>query len=457
MEQQHIRFPEKLGFGLFSISCNIVIQFVSTFILFYFTDVFGLPPALSGAIISFGVVWDGINDPLIASYADNHRFKNGERVRPYALYAPIPLAIITVLMFTAFKLPMTGKAVYAIAMYVIFYSLTTILRLPSYAMPQLATGNRQERLMLNTFVSGGASLGGVLASVMCWPLVRGFAGVDATGEMINPEYGFIMGAAVVGLIVIFGSWFSYFTTKERIRPKAENEEKLSIFASFKMLLKNRNFCWNTAFSTMYFINNTLLTTTLVYYCKYVLMDSGKTTLVMAVFAVGSLAALPLVKLLDKKLGRRRNMMLGAGLTLISKVPFVIAPHSLYAMMACALIMGLSVAINIVVFSTTRAEVADLVEHENGRRIDSMVINLMGFLNKCGTSLTTLMIGLVLQIAGYNGELTVQPTSAVNAIIALMGWVAVGMSLIMIFCASKITVEQEVEKMHAEQQAALADD
>ncbi len=452
MEKQHIRFPEKLGFGLFSVSCNIVIQFVSTFILFFYTDVFGLSPALGGAIISFGVIWDGINDPLIASYADNHRFKNGERVRPYALYAPIPLAIITVLMFSAFELTQTGKAIYAVAMYVIFFSLTTILRLPSYAMPQLATGNTQERLSLNTFVSGGASLGGVLASVMCWPLVRAFAGVDAAGEMINPKFGFVMGAAIVGLIVLFGSWFSYFTTKERIRPKIDTENKLSIIASFRMLLKNKNFCWNTAFSTLYFVNNTLLTTTLVYYCKYVLMDSGKTTLVMAVFAVGSLAALPLVKIMDRKLGRRKNMMLGAGLTLLSKLPFLLAPRSLYGMMACALIMGCSVAVNIVVFSTTRAEVSDMVEFENGRRIDSMVINLMGFINKCGTSLTTLLIGLVLQLAGYNGELAVQPESALSAIIALIGWVAVGMSVVMIYCASRITIEDDVKKMHLAQGA-----
>lgn len=448
MEKQNIRFPEKLGFGLFSISCNIVLQFVSTFILFYYTDVFGLSAALGGAIISLGVIWDGINDPLIAAYADNHRFKNGERVHPYALYTPIPLAIVTVLMFTAFPLSQTGKAVYAIAMYVIFFSLTTILRLPSYAMPQLATGNMEERLSLNTWVSGGASLGGVLASVMCWPLVRLFAGVDANKELINPKFGFICGAAVVGVIVIFGSWFSYFTTKERIRPAISDEKPLTILQSFKMLLKNHNFRWNTAFSTLYFINNALMTTTLVYYCKYVLMDSGKTTLIMGLFAIGSLAALPFVKKLDRKLGRRKNMMLGAGLILISKIPFVIAPRSLTAMLISALIMGCSVAINIVVFSTTRANVADLVEFENNRRIDSMVINLMGFVNKCGTSLTTLLIGVVLELAHYDGTRTTQPASAQNAMIALIGWVAVVFSAVMIYAASRITVDEEVEKMNA---------
>lgn len=36
----------------------------------------------AGTILSLGIVWDAINDPLVGYFAVNHRFKNGERVRP---------------------------------------------------------------------------------------------------------------------------------------------------------------------------------------------------------------------------------------------------------------------------------------------------------------------------------------------------------------------------------------
>jgi len=449
MEKPKIGITEKIGFSLFSISVNIVTQFVNTFILFFYTDVFGISPALAGGIISFGLIWDGVNDPLIASYADNHRFRNGERVRPYQLYTSIPLAIVTVLMFTTFPFSQSAKAVYAVAAYVVFYTLTTFLRLPAYAMPALATPDIRDRLSINTFVSGGASLGGVLASLMCWPLVRGFAGLDSSGNMINPQAGFIFGSAVVGAIIIFGSLFSYFTTKERIRPEVDLSQKISIFKSFSILIHNYNWRWNTLFSTLYFINNVLLTTTLVYYCQYVIADPGKTTLIMAMFALGSLIALPFVKKVDLRLGRRKTMMIGAGFTLIAKIPFLLAPRVAAAMMVYALIMGISVAINIVVFSTTRAEVSDIIEKQLGRRIDSMVTNLMGFINKCGTSLTTLVIGIVLEVSGYVGTQTVQPPQVSTAIIAIMGWAALAMAALMVFCASKITIEKEVAKMKEE--------
>lgn len=442
-----IGLTEKFGYGAFSVSCNIVVQFVSTFILFYYTDVFGISPAIAGAIVSFGVIWDGINDPLIAHFADNHRFRNGERVRPYMLYASIPLAIIMILMFSAFEIPQGLKPVYGVAIYVVFYSLTTFLRLPSYAMPILATAERKDRLSINTFVSGGASLGGVLASVLCWPLVRLFSGINMDGSMINPRSGFPITAAVIGVIVIAGALFSYFTSKERVRSHNKNEVNLSLLKSFKTVMSDYNFRWNTAFSTLYFINNTLLTVTLIYYCTYVYNKPGLTTMVMAIFAVGSIVALPFIKRLDKKLGRRRAMMLGALLIIISKIPFIIFPFSVFTMYFNALIMGLSVALNIVTFSTTRAEVADHIEFVNNRRIDSMVINFMGFLNKCGTSLTTLAIGFALQIAGYQANLPNQPQAVTTVLVAIIGWVSLAFSGIMLLCASKITIEETVSKMH----------
>ena len=453
MNSTKIRLSEKLGYGLFSISSNIVAQFVSTFILFYYTDVFGLSPAVAGTILSAGIVWDGVNDPLIAHFADNHRFKNGERVRPYMLYICFPLAVITVLLFTPFNMPQVMKPFYGIIAYLAFDSLATFLRLPSYAMPILATPERRERISINTFTSGGASLGGVLASVLCWPLVRLFSGLDANGEMINPQRGFPIAAAVIGLVVIGGSLFSYFTSQERVKPltgegEGSAEEKLSLLQSFKIVTRDYNFRWNTAFSTLYFVNNVLLTSTMVYYTTYVFRNSGLTTAIMAVFAVGSLAALPLIKKIDLKLGRRKSMILGALLIFISKIPFLLFPFNIICMYINSFIMGLSVALNIVTFSMTRAEVADHIEFVNNRRIDSMVINFMGFLNKCGTSLTTLIIGWTLEVAGYQANLSVQGEAVTTALIIIMGWTPLLFSGIMLFCASKITIEDTVREMRA---------
>ncbi|MCL2008085.1 MAG: MFS transporter [Treponema sp.] len=446
MKDIKVGIIEKLGYGSIHLSANLLVSFVNMLILFYFTDVFGISPAVAGAVIAFGLIWDGINDPLIAHYGDNHRFKNGERSRPYMLYFCMPLAIATVLMFSPFALSQNMKVAYIILIYLIFYSFTTFWRLPGFTMQTLATPDLKDRLSINVFVSGGATIGAMLAGVMCWPLVRLFSGLDSGGEMLNPERGFPMTAGVIGLIIIGTSIFSYFNSKERVFPRQSNEEKISILGSFKIAIKDHNFRWNTAFSTLYFSNNTLMMATLVYYCTYVYRRPAAATMIMAVFAIGSLLALPFIKKIDLVIGRRKAMMLGGLLVFIGKIPFVIFPYNMTTMYIAALTMGLSVALNIVTFSTTRAEVADHIEYVNNRRIDSMVVNFMGFINKCGTSLTTLAIGLILQFTGYDASLAEQSHSVIIAMVIIVGWTSMAVSLLMILCGSRINIEDVVKEM-----------
>ena len=449
---EKLPYSEKLGNGLFSGGNNLLNQFLNTFILYYFTNVFGLSPAIAGMVISFGLIWDGINDPLIATFADNHRFRRGERFRPYMIIISFPLAIVTVLLFTAFQLPYAMKIVYCLVSYFIFYSLTTLLRLPMYNMMTLATTDLSERLSLNVYSSGGASIGSILAGIMLWPMVRAFAGLDpTTSEMVNPQRGFTLGAAVIGLIIIGCSLFYYFNSKERV-PVPDEENRIGIWKSLAILWKNHDFRVNTIFSTLYWVCNTLSTVITVYYTQYVLNNSGLTTLVMGCFALGSVVALPFVKKLDIRLGRRKSMMIGAGLVALAKLIFVPFPRSMVAVMIHAFLLGFSIAINIVMFSMTRAEVSDIIEHEQGRRLDSMISNLQGLINKCGTSLTTFAIGIALEVTGYNAELLEQPGTVINMIISLEGWIPLIVALLFVYSASRSTIEKEIAKLRALQQA-----
>ena len=450
MIEKKLGIPEKLGYGGHHLASNLIVFFVNSYFLFYLTDVYGIPPGIAGAILALGVVWDGINDPLIAYFADNRRFKSGECTRPFMLYTCVPLAVVSILLFTPFAMNLTMKIIYCIVIYIIFDTAVTFYRLPGFVMPVIASADQRDRLSINTYVSGGGSLGGALATVLCWPLVRMFSGLSENGDMINPQRGFPLTAVFIGAVLIILALYSYFTARERVKPKLDTENKLSIMKSFKYTIQDYNFRWNTVFSTIYFICNTLMVTMVVYYTTHVLKDAGKTTIIMAIFIAGSISALPFVKKISLKLGRRKAMMLGALLILAGKIPFVIFPLSAFIMYVNAFITGLSVALNIVSFSTTRAEVADNIENTSGRRIDGMVVNFNGFFNKCGTALTTLCIGLALEFAGYNAELSVQPQAVTTAIVGIMGWAAIAFSVLMFFCAGKITIENVVKKLYTEQ-------
>jgi len=129
MKEKKLNLPEKLGYGGHHVASNLIVYFVNAYILFYFTDVYGIPPGIAGMILALGVIWDGINDPLIAHFADNRRFKSGESTRPFMLYTCLPLAIASVLLFTPFNLPPVIKIIYCIVIYIIFDTAVTFYRL----------------------------------------------------------------------------------------------------------------------------------------------------------------------------------------------------------------------------------------------------------------------------------------------------------------------------------------
>ena len=120
IETPKIGFAEKLGFGTFSTTSNVVFNFKDLFYLFFLTNVMGIKIEHAGMITALGIVWDAVNDPLVGYWAVNHTFRNGEKCRPFALWCAVPWAVTVVLMFTCFDVAYGMKLALAIAIYFLF-------------------------------------------------------------------------------------------------------------------------------------------------------------------------------------------------------------------------------------------------------------------------------------------------------------------------------------------------
>ena len=80
---------------------QFITALVSTYILIFMTDVFGVPAAAAGVIMTAATVWDAINDPIMGGLADRTKSRWGT-YRPYLLgLIPLPLSIVSVLLFAA--------------------------------------------------------------------------------------------------------------------------------------------------------------------------------------------------------------------------------------------------------------------------------------------------------------------------------------------------------------------
>lgn len=356
-----IGFAEKLGFGTFSTASNVVFNFKDLFYLFFLTNVMGLKIAHAGIITAVGILWDAINDPLVGYWAVNHRFKNGEMCRPFALWCAVPWAVTTVLMFTCFDVAYTLKFHICIAIYFLFELFNTFAAIPYNSMGSLATNLDADRRAINVARNLGGCIGSAIGSLALYPLLGLFGGLDANGNVlknVDGQHAFFCAAIVMGCVCIAGAFAHYFTTKERVKQEAEDNSKISFLAAAKMLLSCRAWVVNMFYIICYGMLNLLVMSTVNYYATYVLGSGSAATPILAVFLVTSVVATLCASPIDRKLGRRKTMILSAMIHILGKIWFVLNPYSMGGIYSNGIAVAFSMALAFVCFNTNRNNIAE---------------------------------------------------------------------------------------------------
>lgn len=89
MRHDSVTTWEKIGYASGNLGKNVVFASLEYFLLFFLTQVWGLPPAQAGFIIFIALVWDGLADPIMGGVVDRFTTPLG-RYGPYLLLgAPI--------------------------------------------------------------------------------------------------------------------------------------------------------------------------------------------------------------------------------------------------------------------------------------------------------------------------------------------------------------------------------
>src|SRR5215217_5534180 len=77
--RQSVGPATKLAYGIGGLSDSVKTFGFTTFLLFYYTTVLGLPSALLGLAMGAGLVWDAVVDPLIGHLSDRTNVRFGRR------------------------------------------------------------------------------------------------------------------------------------------------------------------------------------------------------------------------------------------------------------------------------------------------------------------------------------------------------------------------------------------
>lgn len=225
--KNYMNFSEYASFLCGKFGQTSLWSFVNGWILFYYTDVVGLPALSVGTLMLVARIWDGINDPMMGVLVDRTRSRWG-KLRPYFLFTSVPTMIITSLTFLNPNFSPSGKLIYAYITYIAWGMIYTVSDMPFWSLPSVMSPNPKEREKYISFGNVSGALAGGLVGLI--PIIIGLAGKDQQVPL------FRMFGLIVGLLGMTGQFITFKGTRERIRPP---KEKVSLFTQIKLILKNK--------------------------------------------------------------------------------------------------------------------------------------------------------------------------------------------------------------------------
>ena len=207
MKQEKLNFTTKLAYGSGDMGPAITANILVFFLLYFFTNVAGLPPGMAGSILAIGKIGDAINDPIAGILSDRTRTKWGRRI-PWMLFGTIPFGVFFFLQWLVptFSSDPNTNNWYLFAYYIVVATLFnlayTAVNLPYTALTPELTQDYNERTNLNSF-RFAFSIGGSILSL----ILAGFISQAYPNDPLKEYFVLGLSSSLISMIAIFWATF----------------------------------------------------------------------------------------------------------------------------------------------------------------------------------------------------------------------------------------------------------
>ena len=252
-----IPLSKRLSYAATDTAGQLVFAVISNYLLYFYTDVYGISVGIAGTILLLARCIDGVDAPIWGMILDRTRSRWG-KYRPWFLWLAAPYAVFGVLTFLTPDLSANARAMYSAATYIVCGILYTGVNTPVTAILSVLTPDPAQRVLLTTYRMIGGKVGVLLVSALALPLVALLGhGNDKRGFMLTMPL-FAAGAAVLFLV-------AFRNLREVVASPAEPAPVLGTFGALR-----GNWPWIIIASSsfLFWIAYTSRVSTLVYYFTY---------------------------------------------------------------------------------------------------------------------------------------------------------------------------------------------
>ena len=430
----------KLAYGAGELGPALVANMVIFYLLFFLTNVAGIPAALAGLVPMVGKLWDAINDPLIGWLSDRTRSRRWGRRLSWMLCCLPLLAVVVVVQWWVPPLAgELGRFWYYVLMVLLYNAVSSGLTVPHTALMPELTSDYEDRTSLVSFRSAFSILGGVGFILLAGAMQR----LPLSDEHRYLAIAGVCAAVLVGSVLwcVFGIRRTALEREAYLAGRSLDEAAVPIAQQLRIVLTNRPFLYVCAVFTFSWLAVQVTATVLIYYAVYWTgMDETRVPLLMLAVMGTAVATLPLWVTLSHRIGKKATYSIGMGIWIAVQAALVFLPREqVTATFVLAALAGLGVSTAYLIPWSLLPEVVEYDELRTGRRREGIYYGFMVLLQKVGLGLAVFLVAQALQAAGFVSRApgappTPQPESALLAIRLAIGPLpAIGLALGLAAC------------------------
>lgn len=405
---------KKICFAFGDMGCNFSWSLTSSFLMIFYTDVFGITAGAVSILMLVSRLWDAINDPMIGMMADKTRTKYG-RYRPW-LFMCVPMAVFTILTFWAHPAwSDTSKLIYMYITYGALVFFYTAVNIPYTSMTATLTQDSKERGSL----SGYRMTFSFLTMILVTYIINYFVPTLGKGDDAR---GYLLTAIIMTVLIGWPCFaICFFGTKEVVPPQ-ENKKTGSFFEQAKNAMRNKPYTLLLLAFFMVGVTNYGRTAAYAYYFKYVVgQPQMMATYVMALnipFLFGSFLS-PYISNALKNKGRNyaySAMIFGALLVVNFWVNPLANPVFFWIL---TVVIGFFNGTQAACVYGMLPDTAEYGELQTGVRNEGFLSAYSSFFNKVGMALSTAGVAAMLEFLHYDNTAAVQSSAVLSGVTGLM--------------------------------------
>ena len=439
---------DKVGYMLGDVGSCLLFNFIGSYLLVFYTDVFGISAAAVGTLMAVSRVWDAINDPMMGVIVDKRKRTKDGKFRPYLKYMGIPLGIFTILTFLVIpNMPQGMKLPYSYITYIGFGMAYTAINIPYGSLASVMTNDPVQRTELSTWRNISSIFAMIPLMVLTPKLV-----FDAS-DAVSPK-GFLIAAVLYVIIANIGYRLCYKMTTERIINEVkEDAPKASLGETLKTLGKNKALIGLILSSlgtlTAMFLPNALN----AYLFKDYFQAPGLLSLAGLLPMVGTFLAIPVTGKLVAKFGKK-NIAIYSGIVSIAAYVVLVLFPTKNPMLYIALITvsGFGTALYGMIVWALVGDVIDYQEYLSGKREEGIVYATYSLSRKLVQAIVGSIGGFALAAIGYqSGAATQAPEVAesirtIITVVPLIGFIFGTVCLKFVYNLSNKTLNEVNEEL-----------